>query len=300
MILKTVLGDTEVNGNFSALPHEHICCSSEYLRGIGGYMDDNKTAKRAIEILSDLKKKYNLGLFIDCTPINLGRDAELLKRVSKGSGMHIVCSTGFYYNDEPVMERLSAETIGEYIVADAKRVNAGVIKAAAESAELTKFNITLLKASAYAQHRLGLPIVLHTNATNQNGRKAVEVLLNEDVAAECITVGHLSDTDDIEYIKSFADMGCYIALDRLYANTSIDYIKLKVNRILQLCDAGYENRILLSHDDSVFQGFLENPSITEPRYSYMFKYILPCLESSLAKKISEENPLNMLERKRTV
>ena len=179
MILKTVLGDTEVSGDFSVLPHEHICCCSEYLRGIGGYMDSSETERSAIEILYGLEKKYNLGLFIDCTPINLGRDAELLKRVSKGSGVHIVCSTGFYYNDEPVMERLSAETIGEYIVADAKRVNAGVIKAAAESAELTEFNITLLRAAAYAHRRLGLPIVLHTNAVNRNGRKAVEVLLNE-------------------------------------------------------------------------------------------------------------------------
>lgn len=296
MILKTVLGDTEVSGDFSVLPHEHICCCSEYLRGIGGYMDSSETERSAIEILSGLEKKYNLGLFIDCTPINLGRDAELLKRVSKGSGVHIVCSTGFYYNDEPVMERLSAETIGEYIVADAKRVNAGVIKAAAESAELTEFNITLLRAAAYAQRRLGLPIVLHTNAVNRNGRKAVEVLLNEGVAAKCIAVGHLSDTDDIEYIGSFADMGCYIALDRLYADTSSEYIDSKVKQILQLCDAGYENMILLSHDDSVFQGFLEKPHITKPRYSYMFKYILPCLERSLAKKISEENPLNMLEQ----
>lgn len=90
------------------------------------------------------------------------------------------------------------KTIGEYIVADAKRVNAGVIKAAAESAELTEFNITLLRAAAYAQRRLGLSIVLHTNAVNRNGRKAVEVLLNEGVAAKCIAVGHLSDTDDID------------------------------------------------------------------------------------------------------
>ncbi len=109
-----------------------------------------------------------------------------MKRVSKGSGVHIVCSTGFYYNDEPVMERLSAETIGEYIVADAKWVNTGIIKAAAESTELTEFNITLLRAAAYAQRRLGLPIVLHTNAVNRNGRKAAEVLLNEGVAAKCI------------------------------------------------------------------------------------------------------------------
>ena len=92
--------------------------------------------------------------------------------------------------------------------------------------------------------------------------------------------------------------GVFARYRRLYGHVSSEYIDSKVKLILLLCDAGYENMILLSHDDSVFQGFLEKPHITKPRYSYMFKYILPCLERSLVKKISEENPLNMLERKK--
>lgn len=60
MILKTVLGDTDVSGDFSVLPHEHICCCSEYLRGIGGYMGSSETERSAIEILSGLEKNITL------------------------------------------------------------------------------------------------------------------------------------------------------------------------------------------------------------------------------------------------
>ncbi len=294
MILKTVLGDTETNGGFSVLPHEHICCCSEYLRRMDGYMNCEESERYAADLLRRLKERYRLGLFLDCTPINLGRDTALLKKVSKDAGVHIVCATGFYYNEEPAMERLSAQTIGAYIAADAKRENAGVIKAAVERDTMTPFNVTLLKASAYAHRQLGLPIVLHTNAGNRNGTEAVQLLLDEGVAAGSITVGHMSDSDDAEYLMRFAEMGCWIALDRLYGDTGESYIKAKVRQIMQLCSAGYENQILLSHDDSVFQRFSENPQITAPRFSYLFEYILPQIGSRTAKKITEENPLNML------
>ena len=45
---------------------------------------------------------------------------------------------------------------------------------------------------------------MHTNANNKNGVKAVEILLSENVEPKNIVVGHLSDTNDNEYIKNFA------------------------------------------------------------------------------------------------
>ena len=59
---------------------------------------------------------------------------------------------------------------------------------------------------------------MHTNANNKNGVKAVEILLSENVEPKNIVVGHLSDTNDNEYIKNFAKLGCWVALDRMYDN----------------------------------------------------------------------------------
>lgn len=136
-----------------------------------------------------------------------------------------------------------------------------------------------------------MPVVLHTNAVNKNGEKALKLLLCENVNPERITVGHLSDTADCEYIKKIASTGCYIALDRMYGDTSERYALEKANQIKALCDAGYEDKILLSHDDAVFQGFEAEPKMKEPRWGYIFEYIAPALEKEVFKKMTEENPV---------
>ena len=66
------------------------------------YLDTEKIASKSIAELKRLKDTYGMNLFIDCTPVNIGRDIELLEKVSKESSVHVVCSTGFYYTDEPV------------------------------------------------------------------------------------------------------------------------------------------------------------------------------------------------------
>lgn len=293
--IKTALGKKKISRNAKVLAHEHICCYSEYLNMMSSkYLDKSMLAEESAKILKNMKEKYGVGLFVDCTPVNIGRDIEMLKNISKLSGVDIVCSTGFYYNDEPILDCMSAETLADYIEEDANNACAGIIKAAVEYEAVSNFNIKLLKASAIAQKKTDLPIVLHTNANNKNGIKTVETLLNCNVEPKKIVVGHLSDTDDIEYIKSFAKLGCYVALDRMYDNNTEEYVTAKINQITALCDAGYEDKILLSHDDSVFQGFCDKPQIKEPRWGYMFEHIVPKLDKRIYTKILSENPLKML------
>ncbi len=300
MKIHTVCGDREFDRETApvTLTHEHILCSSVWLEKMSDeYLDKKAVEEKACAVLSELKEKYGLGLFVDCTPVNLGRDVSLLKRISEASEVDIVCSSGFYYNDEPVMYAMSAEKTAEYIIEDARRVNAGIIKAAAEAEELSDFNKKLLNAAAIAHKELKLPIVLHTNAVNRNGAEAVEMLINLGVKPQSIIVGHLSDSADTEYIKSIAVLGCYIGFDRIYNNNSEEYMNFVAERISKLCDAGFEKQILLSHDDQVFHGFDAVPDVVEPRFGYVFRNILPRLNRETADVIMRTNPLDMLEMK---
>lgn len=297
-MLNTVLCRINESEVKACLCHEHICCFSEYLFKMTGkeYLDKEKLASKSIAELKRLKDAYGMNLFIDCTPVNIGRDIELLKKVSKESGVHIVCSTGFYYTDEPVLYNMSEEKLAEYIVADAKETNAGIIKAAVEDEKFSTFNEKLLKATALAHQKLGLPVVLHTNAHNKNGLDALEILIKNGVTPECITVGHLSDTEDVDYIIEIASYGCFIGLDRLYNNTSEDYIGKKIKIISILCELGYMDRIILSHDELFFNGFEANPQIkSKTRFDYVFKYILPRLEKEIADEIIRKNSIRMLK-----
>ncbi len=293
--IRTVLGKKKIDSSVKILAHEHICCYSAYLSVMSqNYLDKDALIERSVAILQAMKERYGVGLFVDCTPVNIGRDIPLLKKISVLSGVDIVCASGFYYNDEPILDCMSDATLADFMVEDANTVCAGIIKAAVEYEEISGFNSKLLKASAMAQKKTGLPVVLHTNARNKNGARAVEILLEEDVAPQKIVVGHLSDTDDMAYIERSAKMGCYIAFDRLYDDRSEAYIRAKVRQIHALCEAGCEDRILLSHDDAVFMGFSDRPQIKEPRWSYMFDYIVPQLDENIASKVLRENPRAML------
>ena len=121
------------------------------------------------------------------------------------------------------------------------------------------------------------------------------IILSEGVKPQAVTVGHLSDTKDMGYIEQIARYGCFIGFDRLHNITSEDYIAEKVSAIHYLCDKGYANRILLSHDAPFFSGFQEVPIILErPRLPYCFDYILPRLSPALTKELMQINPLRML------
>lgn len=294
----TVLGNIAENDVGVVLSHEHICCYSEYLYKMSGgkFPDKDKLAKCSVNYLKKLKEKYSLSTIIDCTPVNIGRDVGLLKKVSEQSGVNIICSTGFYYTEEPVLSNMNVDDLSEYIVTDAQNVNAGIIKCAVENENISPFNEKLLRACAKAHLKLNLPIVMHTNANNKNGTEALEIILSEGVKPQAVTVSHLSDTSDIQYIKSIAENGCYIGLDRLYGNTKKEYIDIKIKTIEDLNESGYGDKILLSHDALFFNGFAAgNEFDAEPRFNYCFDYILPEIPGGLAEKIMVQNPLNMLK-----
>ena len=296
--IKTVSGDIPEEKLGITLIHEHICCFSEYLYGMVGkrYLDKDRLIDAAVRCLKTMKETCGLQTFIDCTPVNLGRDVELLKAVADGAEINILCATGFYHQEEPLVGSLHVEAIADYLAEDARRVNAGIIKCAVETAEISAFDEKMLRAAAMAHRMLGLPIVLHTNPVCQNGRRSLEILLAEGVRPQAVTVGHLSAAEDVEYIREMAQLGCFVGLDRLNGDRSEGYIARIAEKINTLRAAGLGDRILLSHDALVFNGFDQVPQINEtPRFAYCFDYILPALPSAFAQSVMRNNPLKMLK-----
>ena len=295
---KTVLGSVYENEIGITLPHEHICCFSDYLYDMGGkfYFDKEKLIKVAIKYLTDFKEKYSVSTIIDCTPVNIGRDIELLKEVSRKSKINIICSTGFYYTEDPLFNSRDVEYLSDLIISDAKKNNVGIIKCAIEKETLSAFEQKILASCAMAQSVLKLPIVLHTNAQNKNAVEAVKLLMDMGVKPQAITVAHLSDSDDIDYIKRIAKFGCFIGFDRMYNICRQDYISKTVWKINELCSCGYEKQLLISHDALFFNGFQLKSTINEkPRFNYCFDYILPLLSPETCERITKKNVLDMLK-----
>lgn len=300
--IRTVLGNIAEAEAGVILPHEHICCYFEYFDRMLGkeYLDKEKLAEKAVEHLLEMKEKYGLKTLVDCTPVNIGRDIELLKEISRRTGIHIVCSTGFYYTQESMLGDISEDYIVEVVQRDIELTNAGVIKYAVEDAVVSALSWKLFSALCTVQKNTGLPFVIHTNGRNQNGREVLAYALEKDVRPEAITIGHLSDSEDLEYVEEILKNGCYAGFDRIYKDLKPEYRAKKAADICYLCEKGYTERILLSHDALTFNGFHTGAEIREDNpYIFIMEYLIPELRNQgmtdqLIEQLISQNPVNML------
>ena len=95
-MVMTVNGPLPPHAMRFTLPHEHVLCD---FAGAGTdsrdhYQEDNVYDK-ALPFLQAVKSK-GCFTFIDCTPLYIGRNAGLLKRLSAAAKLNIITNTGYY------------------------------------------------------------------------------------------------------------------------------------------------------------------------------------------------------------
>lgn len=299
---KTVLGEIPESRLGVILPHEHICCYFEYFHQMLGsdYLNKEMLINKSAEHLRHMKDKYNVSTLVDCTPVNIGRDIDILKKVSKKSGVNIICSSGFYYTDEAMLYDISEEYVVDTILKDINKTNAGIIKFAVEDNEMNALSQKLLSALCSVQKDSGLPLVIHTNGRNKNGRAVIDSVLEKGVSHNAVTIGHLSDSDDMDYVTEILKNGCYAGFDRIYKSADMNYYYKKAKDIYALCERGFADKILLSHDGLTFNGFHTNACIREDNpHEPIFSCLIPEMRRiGFAQKEIEtfimQNPKNML------
>src|SRR6266850_8404645 len=92
----TVLGPLRADDLGAALPHEHIFLD---FIGAAGVSKDRYNPDEIFEAtLPYLERVKDLGCdtLVECTPAYIGRDAALLKRLAKESGLNLLTNTGYY------------------------------------------------------------------------------------------------------------------------------------------------------------------------------------------------------------
>ncbi len=280
MFVNTVLGRIDAKNLGVTLSHEHIAAYSNYLYSMAGeeFLDIEVLEETSVKYLKELKEKYNLCTFIDGTPVNLGRDVDLLKRISEKSKVNIVCSTGFYHTQESAIASIDDEDLFKIVHNDIMKTNAGIIKYAVESEHLSKFDKKMLSALCLTQYETSLPLYIHTNSAVQNGIEVLDYILSLGIDPKKVTIGHCSDSDSTEYLKRLAEKGCFIGMDRIYPHSKDDFLRKKALQMAELTIAGYENQILLSHDALVFSSFSDTPCVNPfMPFSTIFEKFIPIL-----------------------
>lgn len=311
-MIQTVTGVLDEDKVRNTLSHEHFVFGKPGVYGDKGNCYDRETAfLHGLEMLK-MTEKYNMNLMVDATTIECGRDPYLLKKLSEETGISVVCSTGFFKDEEETLAYLKAlsyccdlETyMKDLFVSEITKgigsagVKAGVIKTASSLGEIKPLEQVIFAAAAEAQKITGVPLLTHCDRGTM-GMEQTELLLSLGVDPKKVIIGHMSSSHDIKEVKRIMDKGVYAAFDQfgILSIPGIPSDEEKMEHLLSLLLDGYEDSIVISHDCCFDRmGYV---SRSRPRYPDMiFKTVIPYLKKNgisgrSVKKITRDNLLNV-------
>jgi phosphotriesterase-related protein len=277
--IQTVTGPIPADKLGRTLMHEH------FLYGFCGYQGDATLGafhkEEAMQTCIEAVRKaqaYGIQTIVDATTNECGRNVSFLKELSEATGINIICSTGYYFQQESAyaywqfrnaFADIEAE-IAEMMITELTEgiestgIQAGVIKLGSSYNEILPMEQLFFKAAAKAQKETGCVIITHTQRGTM-GPEQAELLIQNGADPEKIAIGHMCGNTDIEYQKRVLSQGVYVNLDRFGLQGELFHTPTdeeRVTLIEKLISEGYEERILLGHDSVNVQ--LGRPNIMTP------------------------------------
>jgi len=280
MSVNTVTGPIEVSQLGPTLMHEHVCSADWSLRMNFGkdFFDPDKVVQGASEMLMKVKEECGITTVVDGTPINLGRDVRLIREVAQRTGLNIIVSSGFYHQEEFGLMVMPEDTIYHLLLEECQNgitdtgILPGIMKVAVDKGGLTPYLVKIFTAVARVAAQTGLPVFCHHNVANRNGAAILDIFEKHGVDLNKFILGHSGDTNDIEYLLAMLSRGCYIGMDRFaYCDFTLG-LEQRVATIATLCEKGYADKMLLSHDLVVLMALTKD---LDPLQSEMFANPLP-------------------------
>jgi len=301
--ITTVLGDKDpalISG--AALAHEHLHVDLSHEEDPEGYVRDEAAV---LEELVEARERFGLGLVVELTCQGMGRDPLALRRLSEGSGVEVMCATGFYYErfHPPYVEDSPVEGLTERLVreirdgVDGGGVRPGVIgEVGSHGPEMSPAEERCFRAAARAALATGLSVSTHVHL-GMGAVGQLELLQDEGLPAERICLGHQDLTDDPSQHRRLAEAGAYVAFDTV-GKESYQPDEVRLRLLLAMLEAGYADRILLSNDISREPYLKKRGGVG---YSHLFQSFLPALRKAgvderTVKTMVEENPKRFLTR----
>ncbi len=252
--VNSVLGPIDTAKLGTTLIHEHIMSSS-----IGIPQNYPEVLERGYmkHIVDGLKRTKAGGIdtVVDATTLDLGRDVNILATASRLSGVNIIACTGWWLEKTRFLSGVSMDRLSRGFVREIREgiagtdIKAGILKGASDKAGVLPEEEKVLRAVAQAHHETGVPIMLHSYAPGQVGRRQIAILKEEGVPLSRVKMDHSNDTTDLEYLVWMLEQGCYLGLDRYPGEGTSPLARTKI--LKALIDAGYKDRLCLSHDWSL-------------------------------------------------
>src|SRR6266849_1255206 len=248
--VQTVLGSIGADEIGVTLPHEHLLIDFEVMFVEPTAPRDRERSREPVSLanLGWVRQNFNANLdnlrlvdeqvaqdeillfkdaggrtVVDPTPRTLARDPLALARIAHATGLHVVMGAGYYVaaSHPPHMDRLSVDKLAREMIAD---ITVGVGDTGVRSGLIGEIGCTwpwtdnekkVVRAAVVTQRETGAPLMIHPG---RNARAPMEI-------AELVE-------------KEGGDLRRAIMC----------HICRTITDVLALIEAGYHDRILMSHD----------------------------------------------------
>ncbi|GBC95841.1 Phosphotriesterase homology protein [bacterium HR16] len=280
----TVTGSIPPDRLGVVLPHEHVLVDFIGADRVNkSRYDPEEVYRVALPYLKSLRQA-GCRTLVECTPAYLGRDPQLLQRLSKASGLYILTNTGWYgaANDKYLpakVHSLSAEQIASEWITEAQKgiegtgIRPGFIKIGVDP-EPSEVDMRLLEAAAFTHRKTGLTIASHTGPGSA-ARKQIERLEQMGVHPSAFIWVHAQVEGDKSLHVWAAERGAWVEFDGVSPETVDQHVEF----ILHLRQKGLLNRVLVSHDAGWYH-------VGEPgggmfrEYTTLFTHLIPALRKA--------------------
>ncbi|APH46215.1 aryldialkylphosphatase [Microbacterium sp. 1.5R] len=316
-VVRTVLGDIDPTRLGATDYHEHLFQISPLL--VGDELDDEELSGQEAALL----RASGFAAMVDATPFGLGRDPEGVARISAGTGLHIVATTGrhreAHYGEDHPMQVWDVERLAELFIAEVMRgmlvddalvfetpdvpraaapegppVRAGMLKAGVGYWSITAFEHTTLLAVAAAHRATGAPVMVHLEFCTA-AHEVLDLLEGEGVASDRVVLAHADRDPDAGLHASLAERGAYLGYDgfaRPRTRSDAELLALTEKAVALGCG----DRILLGGDVARRTRYLAYGGM--PGLAYLGERYLPRLRSALGDDVVERmlvaNPARLL------
>jgi phosphotriesterase-related protein len=303
MHVQTVTGAIGLDQLGRTLMHEHL-----FIAFSGAEFDPSVTFDRpgfvteAVRRLTQLRTDHDVRSFVDPCPIELGRDAALMREIAEKSEMNVVCTTGFYFEEMglPIYWRArTVEEIAELYIREITHgigttgIKAGAIKVATGAPAITALEHKFLEAACMAQKATGVPIITHTQ-DGYAGPEQQAAFAKGGVQAHRCLIGHCCGNADPAYHQRVVAGGSYIGFDRI-GLLRFQPDTVRADNLVRLVNSGHRAQIMMSQDRHCgwYGKYARQVSTEEqarmdalraegqwpPPYTYLFTDFVPMLKS---------------------
>ncbi len=290
----TVTGQIPARKMGMTLIHEHVMVDWIGADSTGYHRwDKQEVFSRALPFIKEAQQ-YGIKTILDCTPAYLGRDPEVLKMLSKATGVQFLTNTGFYGSGrnkfvpdhalKASVETLAKEWMEEFRMGiDGTGIKPGFIKISVEAQDtLSETHRKLVEAAALTHLKTGLSIVSHTGE-DAPALSQIKILRDMGVSPEAFVWTHAQNGTMEGYLAASAE-GAWISLDNVNSESTAeasasDNIDWYVGILTLLKKENRLNKILISHDSGWFNVGVPDGGAYKG-YTDIFTDLLPALRKN--------------------